>query len=579
MPTLYVNAATGDDARSYATAQNPATPWLTIGRAARGSTNYAAPNAGAAAQAGDTVEVAAGTYWETGHVSGGRWDVALNPANSGTSGNLIRFVGIGNVFVRLVVNVFGPVLGTNGRDYIIWENFIVDDFYGGSKEDTGPVVLYASSYCQILRSEVIGMGNAPGYHNYQHPAEGHIDIATNGDVTPTSGWSTFFLYFGMQGRTIVAGGITYTLTADAASHSFMNVTPHPGSPLTNLTFTASAFGGNYRIIGLEQIDNCLIKNNRIHGSRINAGGILAYDASDNIIEHNEVYDTSLGIYLKGRHDGFTMSNNIIRHNLVHGCRQQGIRTESTKITLVYQNIVYDCPTGYYLGAFGPDRTRVINNLAYNCSEAAFENVEASPSNWAISTAYVLEDRRVNGGGVYVCVTAGTSAGSGGPTGTGTGITDGTVVWDYSPYKFMLDCEFKNNIAQLCGIAYSSWAAGSPADQQFSANYNMYRDINGSPAVAANFHGYTTGNFAAWRALGFDANYSTADPLMVSPGTFDFHLQGGSPALSFGIGVHGVGANDGNPVNAGPYITGSEVIGIEVEPDAPVGVPRKFVLRY
>ncbi len=31
---------------------------------------------------------------------------------------------------------------------------------------------------------------------------------------------------------------------------------------------------------------------------------------------------------------------------------------------------------------------------------------------------------------YVCVTSGTSAASGGPTGTGAGIVDGTCVWDY-----------------------------------------------------------------------------------------------------------------------------------------------------
>ncbi|MDO8357280.1 MAG: right-handed parallel beta-helix repeat-containing protein [Nitrospirota bacterium] len=578
MPTLYVNVATGNDARSYVTAQNPATPWATIGRASRGSAVYAA-NAAAAAQPGDTVEVAAGVYWETGSPTGGRWDVALSPANSGTIGSPIRFLGIGSVYVRLVANVFGPSVGSNGRDNIIWENFIVDDHYGGSKEDTGPVVLYNASYCQLLRCEVQGMGNAPGYHNYQHPQEGHIDIATNGNVTPTAGWATFFLYYAMQGRTIVAGGITYTITADATSHSLMNVTPHPGSPLTNLTFTASAFGGNYRLVGLEQIDHCTIKNNRIHGSKLNAGGILAYDASDNIIEHNEVYDVSLGIYLKGRHDGFTMSNNIIRYNYVHDNRQIGIRTESTKITLVHQNIVHGCPSGYYLGAFGPDRTRVINNLAYNCSESAFELVEAAPANWSASTAYVLEDRRYNGVNIYVCTTAGISAASGGPTGTGTGITDGSVVWDYSPYKIILNCEFKNNISQLCGIGYSSWTAGSPAEQQFTANYNMYRDINGSPAVAANFHGYATGNFAAWRALGLDVNYSTADPLLVNPGAFDFHLQGGSPARNFGIGVYGVGGNDGGAVHAGPYITGNEVIGIEETIIVPAPLPvRQLRMR-
>lgn len=57
---------------------------------------------------------------------------------------------------------------------------------------------------------------------------------------------------------------------------------------------------------------------------------------------------------------------------------------------------------------------------------------ASGTAWVALTAYSLNDVRVNGGKAYICTTAGTSAGSGGPTGTGTGITDGSAVWAYAP---------------------------------------------------------------------------------------------------------------------------------------------------
>jgi hypothetical protein len=50
--------------------------------------------------------------------------------------------------------------------------------------------------------------------------------------------------------------------------------------------------------------------------------------------------------------------------------------------------------------------------------------------WAATTPYVLGDRRLNSGNVYVLVTPGTSGGTG-PTGTGSGITDGSCVWDYA----------------------------------------------------------------------------------------------------------------------------------------------------
>lgn len=50
--------------------------------------------------------------------------------------------------------------------------------------------------------------------------------------------------------------------------------------------------------------------------------------------------------------------------------------------------------------------------------------------WAALTAYALRARVTNGGNVYQCTTAGTSAASGGPSGTSSSITDGSVVWSY-----------------------------------------------------------------------------------------------------------------------------------------------------
>lgn len=50
--------------------------------------------------------------------------------------------------------------------------------------------------------------------------------------------------------------------------------------------------------------------------------------------------------------------------------------------------------------------------------------------WAALTPYIVGDRRTNFNRAYQCITAGTSAGSGGPTTTATDITDGTVHWKY-----------------------------------------------------------------------------------------------------------------------------------------------------
>lgn len=50
--------------------------------------------------------------------------------------------------------------------------------------------------------------------------------------------------------------------------------------------------------------------------------------------------------------------------------------------------------------------------------------------WAPTTFYNLDDIKENGGNLYIVTAAGTSAGAGGPTGTGSGIVDGTVTWNF-----------------------------------------------------------------------------------------------------------------------------------------------------
>ena len=54
---------------------------------------------------------------------------------------------------------------------------------------------------------------------------------------------------------------------------------------------------------------------------------------------------------------------------------------------------------------------------------------AAPA-WAPTTVYTAGQYVTNGANQYRCTAPGTSAGSGGPTGTGSGISDGTVSWNY-----------------------------------------------------------------------------------------------------------------------------------------------------
>lgn len=91
---------------------------------------------------------------------------------------------------------------------------------------------------------------------------------------------------------------------------------------------------------------------------------------------------------------------------------------------------------------GRDRVQVKSiegadgRLRFGAEVAAANQVAIRASNpnpptlpWAASTTYAVGQRRANNGNVYVCITAGTSAASGGPTGTGQ-VNDNTCRWAY-----------------------------------------------------------------------------------------------------------------------------------------------------
>ena len=60
----------------------------------------------------------------------------------------------------------------------------------------------------------------------------------------------------------------------------------------------------------------------------------------------------------------------------------------------------------------------------------YDNLPGSTTAWAATTAYVVNQVVSNGVNFYVCTAAGTSASSGGPSTTGSGITDGSVTWAF-----------------------------------------------------------------------------------------------------------------------------------------------------
>jgi hypothetical protein len=108
-----------------------------------------------------------------------------------------------------------------------------------------------------------------------------------------------------------------------------------------------------------------------------------------------------------------------------------------------------------------------------------------PSAWANTTAYSIGDHVTNDTApvkIYICTVAGTSAGAGGPTGTGSGITDGTVTWNYVGPK--------SSITATDNTTYVGIAADTVADAftlypwDFTLLGMTDVTADGSPGIAA-----------------------------------------------------------------------------------------------
>jgi uncharacterized phage protein gp47/JayE len=91
-------------------------------------------------------------------------------------------------------------------------------------------------------------------------------------------------------------------------------------------------------------------------------------------------------------------------------------------------------TAYCIGTNGTvlPAGRVVS--VADSGQARFASTEektiATVSAWTISTAYAVGTLVSNSGNVYLCTDAGASAGSGGPTTTGSAIVDGGCIWHY-----------------------------------------------------------------------------------------------------------------------------------------------------
>ena len=318
--TLYVNAATGNDGTTYA-ANSAAAPWRSISRAAWGGSSRTSPNTSEAARAGDTVLVAPGVY-STNESGSSRNVPVLNPANSGTSGSPIVFQAAagGRVEIRSA-GYGGPAIGANGRNFIIWDGFYIDEANVNTVSDTGPVVVWSANNVILRNLELRG----------KHAT-----------------WSD--------------------------NHNAVRIEQADRITLQNCTiygFTMSQGGRNGSAVMMYYDTNITIENNTIHSSD---GGIFVKGANMGpfLIRRNLLYGITSdaivfgGLGLPNGSAGAVAVQNVVR-NSGSGFAFIGYDTYSPNNIVMANNTLYDNAKGFF---FKPDAAgyrsfRIYNNLVSN----------------------------------------------------------------------------------------------------------------------------------------------------------------------------------------------------------------------
>ena len=330
--TLWVNPATGDDSRSKATvaASGGSLPWATIGRAVWGSTNRATPNTTEAADAGDVVSVAAGTYAYAGTVSSKSIPV-YNAANSGTLGNPITFRADG-VVVLSAVSANSPVIGAYQRDYIKWTADRVTGYWAITCDGRVPV------------------------------DEVDTDDTKTGDVVNTKPDTGPVTIWDCTGTTIEG------CTID-------------GGPSINYT-------DNWNGVRVENGTGFTIRNNVIAnftrsvsgGTNHNQTCITLYGAKDGIIEHNDLSNAGAGVYFKDTGVTNAQNNNRVRYNAIHGVLEAvAFSITAEDRNYVYQNLITGCDFGLVVTGGGLSNDWIFNNTYYNCAQAVVYLANSSGS--------------------------------------------------------------------------------------------------------------------------------------------------------------------------------------------------------
>lgn len=367
-----------------------------------------------------------------------------------------------------------------------------------------------------------GTYSAPGTGTRFIPAFNPVNSGTAGNYITFQTRGSVYLRLSSSNGSVIGAYYKNYIIWDGFIVDEANAPPHSDTgPLTTLfsnhiTFRNNEVRGitvsyidNHNAIRLEESNNILVENNKLHGIRRpdtshNAAAIMLYAANDVVIENNEIYDSNAGIFPKGLDN----NNVIIRNNLLYN-NIKGIRTSYSVIGSVYQNVIRNCSAGG-VGIQIAENTRnyvFANNTIENCDSGLFIGVVTGWANNSFRNNLI--------------------------TNTRTAINAGEV-------------------ASIPGLTLSQ--------NNFYTNTRLFT-LNASVL-----------SLSQWRALtGQDLTSTNYDPQYVNLAVGNLRLSTSSLIRNAGTDIFDLNANGSTSdlVNIGAYVTGNERIGLILpSPSAP-----------
>lgn len=474
---FYYVSTDGNDADPGTDAQ----PYRTIGKAA------------GVAEAGDTVLIHGGTYFED-----------VMPSNSGAPGQYITYkkYGDGEVIIDAQNGLRAGCIEINDKSYLQFSGLTVR---GANSSDRSP----RAGIAVTDGSNHVVLDNITAYGNY-------FGVLVHGETTPVSfvtvknsktfdpttriGNTHYGIFFHMKvyDSSILNNHAAYALP-EAQSYGIEVSTDYPG---------VQADGARRIVITGNEVD---------HNE---SQGIHTWNAVGVLISGNHLHDNgATGIQVEDGSENIVVENNLSENNAQSYEYETGAWIHGSKNVLVRNNILRSNKIGLNITA--SDRVIVHHNYAYLNSRGAESLLNAAGlivKNYASNVSITQNTFYKN------------SASSAQRGSANFGSFNASCV----------NINFKNNIVSETA---SSWDLMQESCSNFASDYN---DFFNTRALSISWNG----DIHAWSsylaASGQDSHSLTQNPLFVDPAALDFRLQLSSPLIGKGVILaRTTGAGSGN----------------------------------